>query len=217
MGDAHLNLANAYLDKGQYRLAIAHYHQALELRPNWEKAENGLAQAEAALAALNQPLPQSTPTPDTLDEKKTQAGAGTTVVLDPERTVDPNLHGALLDHLHQATIESENQWRSFLQVLEKEIEPAIKELSSCLLYPGGSVGGRTTHQELARFAVPCSGMRQNSELSTSEFWRILLRPRVQGSGDGQRRFLSRREHGANLARQIVQRERFLQEVPGRIE
>ena len=28
---------------------------------------------------------------------------------------------------------------SFLQILEKEIEPAIKELSSCLLYPDSSV------------------------------------------------------------------------------
>jgi hypothetical protein len=55
--------------------------------------------------------------------------------------VDPNVHAAQLAHLHQATIESENQGRNFLLVLEKEIEPAIKELSSCLLYPGGAVGG----------------------------------------------------------------------------
>ena len=61
-------------------------------------------------------------------------------VLDPERTVDPNIHGGLLNVLHRATIESENQTRSFLQVLENQIEPAIKELSSCLLYPDKSMG-----------------------------------------------------------------------------
>jgi len=62
-----------------------------------------------------------------------------TAVLDPERTVDPNMHGTLLGTLHRATIESENHGRSFLQILEKEVEPAIKELSSCLLYPDSSV------------------------------------------------------------------------------
>jgi tetratricopeptide (TPR) repeat protein len=141
MGDAHLNLANAYLDKGQYGLAISHYHHALEIRPNWEKAENGLAQAEAALASLRQPTTPRPSAAETVHEKDSPAPTGTTVVVDQERTIDPNLHGAILSYLHQATIESENQGRNFLQILEKEVEPAIKELSSCLLYPGGSVSG----------------------------------------------------------------------------
>jgi Tfp pilus assembly protein PilF len=141
MPDAHLNLANAYLDKGQYSSAVAHYREALALRPNWEKAENGLAQAEAAMEASRQASPSpSTPTPIPDRDKEgvlTSAAAG---VLDPERIVDPNLHGALLTTLHRATIESENHSRNFLQILEKEIEPAIKELSTCLLYPDTSVG-----------------------------------------------------------------------------
>src|SRR5437870_2750675 len=145
MADAHLNLANAYLDKGQYHLAVSHYNQALELRPNWEKAENGLAQAEAAVASLRRPtVPTAAAAAETVSEKGAQAVASATALLDPERTIDPNLHGALLSHLHHATIESENQGRSFLLVLEKEVEPAIKELSSCLLYPDGSVGGLDT-------------------------------------------------------------------------
>jgi Flp pilus assembly protein TadD len=141
MADAHLNLANAYLDQGQCGQAISRYQQALGLRPNWEKAENGLAQAEKALAALRQPLSANAAAPETVKEKGAQGVSVATVVLDPERTVDPNLHGAHLATLHQATIETENQGRNFAQVLEKEIEPAIKELSSCLLYPGGSLGG----------------------------------------------------------------------------
>lgn len=144
MADAHLNLANAYLDQGQYSLAIAQYNHALALRPNWEKAENGLAQAEAAVASLRKPSTASPSAPETVNEKGAQAATTTTAILDPERTVDPNLHTAQLAHLHQATIESENQGRNFLQILEKEIEPAIKELSSCLLYPGGALGGLDT-------------------------------------------------------------------------
>jgi hypothetical protein len=52
--------------------------------------------------------------------------------------VDPAVHGVLLTTLHKATIESENSGRQFLKILESEIEPAIKELSTCLLYPDSS-------------------------------------------------------------------------------
>jgi tetratricopeptide (TPR) repeat protein len=162
MADAHLNLANTYLDKGQFGLAISHYTHALEVRPNWEKAENGLAQAEAAFAALRQPATPRPSPADTVHEKGSPAPTSTTVVVDPERTVDPNVHGALLSHLHQATIESENQGRSFLQVLEREIEPAIKELSSCLLYPGGSVGGLDTCVEKFENAIHSMRSAQRS-------------------------------------------------------
>ena len=49
-------------------------------------------------------------------------------------TVDPQAHGSLLNTLHNATIDSENQGRSLLKILLSEVEPAIKELSSCLLH-----------------------------------------------------------------------------------
>ena len=49
------------------------------------------------------------------------------------------ISGALLTLLHRATIESENHGRNFLQILEKEMEPAIKELSTVLLYSDKSI------------------------------------------------------------------------------
>ena len=55
-----------------------------------------------------------------------------------DRTVDPGAQGDLLTVVHKATIESEEFGRQFLTVLENEIEPAIKELSSALLYPDTS-------------------------------------------------------------------------------
>jgi tetratricopeptide (TPR) repeat protein len=137
MADAHLNLANAYLDKGQFGLAVSHYQHALEIRPNWEKAENGLAQAESALEAAQQP-------PAGSHEAASQSSTPESAIdslpsdIDPERTVDPNTHGALLSNLHKATIESENNGRNFLKILESEVEPAIKDLSSCLLYADSS-------------------------------------------------------------------------------
>jgi tetratricopeptide (TPR) repeat protein len=132
MADAHYNLANLFLDRQQYAQALGHYKSALELRPTWDKAANGLAQAEAALQAERQQGAE--------DEAAEQEAAGAhTAHIDPEQTLDPNIHGALLTILHKATIESENHGRHFLKILEGEIEPAIKELSSCLLYPDTSL------------------------------------------------------------------------------
>jgi tetratricopeptide (TPR) repeat protein len=138
MADAHYNLANLYVEKQQYGMAIAHYRQALDLRPNWPKAENGLAQAEAAQESLDAPPPRSEGAAAVHAAQTATAPAATAVAHDLERMVDPNVHGTLLSYLHKATIESENQGRHFLDILESEIEPAIKELSSCLLYPDTS-------------------------------------------------------------------------------
>jgi Tfp pilus assembly protein PilF len=139
MSDAHLNLANVYLEKGQYTLAVAHYHQALEVRPNWEKARYGLDQAEAALEFAKELSHPSPMPPAALGNREPGSAPRAAVILNPEQTVDPNVHGLILTSLHQATIESENHGRTFLKILEKEIEPAIKELSACLLYADGSI------------------------------------------------------------------------------
>jgi tetratricopeptide (TPR) repeat protein len=134
MADAHLNLANIYLDREQWGLAMAHYRQALEVRPRWDKAERGLAQAEAGHQAKEQP-----PAVAGGNAVGAATPAAAAASIDPERTVDPNVHGNLLTTLHKATIESENFGRNFLKILETEIEPAIKDLSSCLLYPDSPV------------------------------------------------------------------------------
>src|SRR5262249_61132641 len=59
--------------------------------------------------------------------------------LDPERLVDPNIHGSLLTTMHKSAVDADSHGRQFLELLENEVEPAIKELSTCLLYPEGSV------------------------------------------------------------------------------
>ncbi len=126
MADAHYNLANVYLEKGQLGMAATHYKQALQMRPNWDKAQAGLAEIEAR---LNPPPAAADPAAETV-----QAVGPATAPVDMERVIDPNVKGDELLIVHKATIESEEFGRGFLQVLENEIEPAIKELSSALLY-----------------------------------------------------------------------------------
>ena len=127
MADAHFNLANVYFDKSQYRQAIQHYEQALQVRPAWQKATEGLEQARAAWT------PNSAAPAQDVDAKDRPAE-------NLDRQVDPNVHAAALGTLHQAAIESEEQGRLFEQLLEKEVEPVIKDLSACLMYPDSARG-----------------------------------------------------------------------------
>src|SRR6185503_19769208 len=50
MADACYNLGNLHLDKEQYPQAVTCYKQALQIRANWDKAHQGLTNAEEALA-----------------------------------------------------------------------------------------------------------------------------------------------------------------------
>jgi tetratricopeptide (TPR) repeat protein len=128
MADAALNLANLFLDKNQPRQAIQHYEQALQIRPGWDKALDGKTHAEDLLR------------PKTEEEELAEAtGTGKQAPVGGlDRTADPHEHAHLLSALHATSTESENFGRQFQQVLIESVEPAIKELSSCLLYPDGS-------------------------------------------------------------------------------
>lgn len=129
MADAHYNVANIYYEKDQYALAVAHYKQALEIRPRWEKAQRGLAAAQEAMGSAGAEAAQ-----EAAQASAAPQSARPTRPLDPDRLVDGNIHGELLRSLHRATIDTETHGRSFLETVEKRVEPAIKELSSCLLY-----------------------------------------------------------------------------------
>ena len=167
MADAHYNLGNLYVEKEQYGLAVSHYQQSLTLRPGWEKPERGLKQAEEALAAGGMRKPAGLqPTPAAPVRPLETVLPGAESKPDLEKVIDPNFHGALLTSLHKATVDSDNQGRSFLKVLEAEIEPAIKELSSCLLYPDSSA--TEVDQCLQKFTAAMVAMRSaQAALKTS--------------------------------------------------
>ena len=163
MVDAHYNLGNLHLDKHQYGQAAVAYRAALQLRPGWDRAEKGLEQALAGLAAQEQQT-RPAPVPPKPVEVSAEASASRPGV-DPEKLLNPNVHGALLSHLHKATIDSENHGRHFLKILESEIEPAIKELSTCLLYPHSTAS--ELGQCVQRFENAMQNMRSlQQELQT---------------------------------------------------
>jgi tetratricopeptide (TPR) repeat protein len=124
MPDAHYNLANIYFDREQYGLAVTHYHNALELRPNWEKARRGLEVAEARLNPASRKA--------TASEPKGVAKHG---AMDPDRMLDPNVHGNALRDLHQDIVEANQHGHKLLAVIQDDVDRSIRELSNCLLFP----------------------------------------------------------------------------------
>jgi tetratricopeptide (TPR) repeat protein len=155
MADAHLNLANLLFEKELYRIAENHYQQALQLRVGWEKAIDGLEAAREA-AALQENKGMSSAT---LGSSGRIITGGNVL----EQTVDPTVHATLLTSLHQATIDSMDAGRLLQQILEKEVEPAIKELSSALLYTGGGGGEADLEQCVKKFEGALQHMRDTRD------------------------------------------------------
>lgn len=122
MADAHYNLGNIYCEKGNLAGAIAHYEHALSLRPQWEKARIALDRVRAhQLGAEGPPS----------DASAVRAA----MQLDPDRLVDPNTHGNILRELHHIIIEIDGPARKLDEVLVRDVEQGIRDLSNCLLFP----------------------------------------------------------------------------------
>jgi len=134
MADAHYNLGNLFAEKENYSMALVHYKHAVEMRPNWEKALVSMEQCQELIARQRAPSLMADP----VGPVSTPGGTAHSK-LDPNRLVDPETHGMLLTAIHKATVESDGQSRDFLKIVEAEVEPVIKDLSTCLLYPDTSV------------------------------------------------------------------------------
>src|SRR5205085_893549 len=123
---------------------------------DWEKATQGLTNAQEALEAASGIEEETQQEASPGAAKPAPAAAP----IDPHRMVDPDLHGVLLNALHKATIESENHGRAFHRLIADELEPVIKELSFCLISPDVTISvldaciakfeGALTHMRNAR-------------------------------------------------------------------
>lgn len=173
MADAHYNIANIYLERGQINLALAHYRHALEVRPNWEKALRGLENAEQLLDEQEH------------QEEQVQASAAAssdsaiaaselvpTAPVRPDRVVDPQAQGELLRALHRATIDADSVGRDLIQSLMEQMEPAIKDLSTALLYPNSSV--LEIQESVKRFESALVKLRSVEETMENSVERVRL-------------------------------------------
>jgi tetratricopeptide (TPR) repeat protein len=167
LADAHYNLGNLYLEKEQYAQAGDCYRKALQVRPDWDKPRLGLEQAREALSAQQadeQEVEEA--------EEAAAAAPAPSRKLDPTRTIDPEHHGVLLSSLHKATIEADNNGQAFQGLAEKELEPAIKELSSALIAPDSTLTDLDTC--LQRFEIAMRSMRNLRDNLSSSIAKVRL-------------------------------------------
>jgi tetratricopeptide (TPR) repeat protein len=83
--EAHLNVARVYTDLRDFTLAIAHFQKALELRPSFSKAAEGLRKATLALSQPTDPLADS----DRSDDDSKPGPAIVVLEATPRSQVDP--------------------------------------------------------------------------------------------------------------------------------
>src|SRR5262245_335119 len=148
MAVAYLNLGNLYVEKQQYRMAVQNYEEALKVRPDWDKALDGLDHAREMLAGGATPAVPAPVGPQV---------RGARPAVEQEKVVDPNTHANLLNAMHQGASEVEALGLRFQQTLADEVEAALKELSSALLYSQGSLS--ELDDRVARFEQALEHLR----------------------------------------------------------
>jgi tetratricopeptide (TPR) repeat protein len=136
MADAHFNLANLYIERSDYNQAASHYKLALQTRPNWEKAAKGLQKVQDVMAENARRLEETGRSTEEAPARPTSPA--------PEYSGLTSF-GPLLAGLHKAMAESEHCGKHCLKVLEGEIEPALKGLSTCLGQTGSPVSEVKAH------------------------------------------------------------------------
>ena len=133
MSDAHLNMANLLFEKEQYRTAETHYQR------RWSCGRAGRRRSMGWRPRGRPPRWRRTKASGLIVGASGRLVKGGGSALD--QTIDPTVHATLLTGLHQTTIDAMDAGRLLQQILEKEVEPAIKDLSTSLLNAGGGGGG----------------------------------------------------------------------------
>jgi tetratricopeptide (TPR) repeat protein len=128
--EAYLNLGNVLFDLGRYREALHAYEEGLKVCPNAEALQEGVRAAQRMLelkARLEQPAAPAVAAPGVQP-----AAAGTPGAAVPFSSVVERAEG-LAQVLEEAT-EQEKAARRLLEVLERDLRPAIQGLSHALVH-----------------------------------------------------------------------------------
>lgn len=126
MVEAVLNLANVYLEMGNHQQAITEYRNALTIRPDFERAQQGLKQAEQASAQAKAAVnPFGRLVGDAPPPKKATADDAKELT-ERQRQED---RAAILD----LSVDIVAYGKDFAAVVSDELEPALLGLNRTLL------------------------------------------------------------------------------------
>jgi tetratricopeptide (TPR) repeat protein len=121
MAEAHLNLANVFVEMGNFQQAIIHYQSALDINPDSKRAQLGLEEAEKS---INQAKHAISPFGRLVDEDRVRSKATPQIVRELsefERVDDRQAVYELTGAIRAATVDLLRQVRS-------RVEPALTML-----------------------------------------------------------------------------------------
>jgi tetratricopeptide (TPR) repeat protein len=134
MASAHQNLANVYVDMGNFQQAIMHYKKALEIDPTFERAQRGLEHAQTlsvdakkSVSPFGRLVDASAVGPKTAPKVERQ-------ISDLERAQDRMIIFNLLNDVGDSA-------NVLLKSLREEFEPALATLSRSLSQSSEGVAG----------------------------------------------------------------------------
>jgi predicted TPR repeat methyltransferase len=157
--DAHYNLGNLLQELGRLSQALVCYKEALRIDPGFHPAKIGRHQVEQLL--------QNEPTATTGSSAKMIAPQVNAAV-DMHQPLDPRFDAPLLQALHRTTVTSEGTCRDLIRILAEELEPAIKGLSSALLYSNSSATELSEHLERFEKAINRTRLLQKNWQTTMQ-------------------------------------------------
>ena len=151
MIDSHFNLGNIFFEKEQLAIALSHYRQALELRPRWDKAQRAVEQTEALLG-------QKADVPNNPHVSVMGDSGG-----DPNRHLDPGVHGAFLTDLHKLIVKIDGESQDVIDFLRKDVEEVIRNISVCILATDARLNLEDQMERMDSVMAKLQGMRDQTQ------------------------------------------------------
>jgi tetratricopeptide (TPR) repeat protein len=140
MAEAYQNLANVYLEMNNFQLAILNFNKALEIRPEFEKAQTGLNRAEDA---LEQSKKIKNPFGRLVDPRTLEAATANAVAAPSES------HPLERRRVHELSHELNLLTEDFRDLTKSQLEPRLHELQK--IVAEGRVSGLALARAVTEF------------------------------------------------------------------
>ena len=176
LADAQKNLADLYLELRRLPLAIDHYQKALKLRPHLDGARRRLRQAERIAALRRRARRQAGGvSPGSGEPRPGDAQAGSGLEVPPPPTERERAEA--LATLYSLAAKGEQLTEEWMQLIDEELSPAMKELNNSFIQPEGSrwhgvAAYRKFHEALERFESLQSSLHGNRARIQQQLWRL---------------------------------------------
>lgn len=122
MADAHLNLANLYVDMGNYSQALTHYRKALAIDPGFQKAQRGMAEAEARMQETRSSSSPFGRLVDAAAPRHEPAAGPLRQLSDAERRQDRQFLATVCERIESAAVECRDD-------LKRGLDPGLLALT----------------------------------------------------------------------------------------